>query len=532
MISEAMQAIVDRCAAPIPGDNPCGEPATYDPDYEEAKTEVQKLTAMSSAEDSIDWKKVVECSSRVLADKSKDLTISGYLCIGLVMTDGYSGLAAGLDIFGRLLDKYWDGLYPPLKKIKVRALAVRLIDDRIGDLIASRDPTAEDAEAIRHAGEAIEKIRKLIPEKFGAEAPSTRNLFEAIGERTEKAGPAAPPPPKPGEQVAAAPPPAAAAPAQPPTQAPESAAEAMNAIRRMVAIIREGEPTGSAAYRLLRCIKWDPLKQEPPSPEEDGKTRVPAPRAAVRTALENLVEAANWQGLLLASEAAFADASGTFWLDLQRFACTALQELGPDYDGIRKAILSETALLLQRLPNLVSLNFADSTPFADDQTGMWIESDVNRPGQDAPTAAPKRIDTGEDESLEADLKEARKKIKDKDLQGAMELLQAGIDAAPSRRRKFIRKLAAAKLCLKAGRPAWAVALLEGLDQETDRLTLEQWEPQLCADVWETLYLCYRKLLASKKVEMAETLMERSVRARDKLLRIDLRSAAALDSRKS
>lgn len=527
MVSESIRIIVEKCTAPIPGDNPCGEPARYDPDYEQARAEVQKMTAMSSPLDAIDWNKVVECSTRVLSEKSKDLTVSAYLCVGLVMTDSYGGLTGGLEIIGGLLEQYWDALYPPLKKLRSRAMALELLNTRVADVVASRSPASGEVEAVREANEAVTKIRELIAEKFGTGGPSTRNLVEALKERTEQVGPSAPPPPGPGETPPPVAPAAQAAP-QPKVQAPSTPGDAMQMVRRMLAVIREGKPTGSLAYRLLRCLKWDPLESEPPSPGGDGKTRVPAPTPATRTALERMSEAGNWEGLLNGCERAFQEAGGTFWLDVQRLACTALQSLGSDYDRVRDAIISETAILLERFPNLVNLSFADDVPFADDLTRTWIEEEVRRPAKQAPTVEVAPAGPTPAGEMDADLREAQKRAARKDLKGALDLLQHGIDAESSRRGRFMRKLAAAKLCLNSGQPAWAMRVLEGLDQEVDRLSLEQWEPDLCIDVWETLYRCYRKLLASRKVEMAESLRERAAHVRDKLFRLDFRSAVSAE----
>lgn len=302
-------------------------------------------------------------------------------------------------------------------------------------------------------------------------------------------------------------------------------------VRRVAAILKEEDPTGSVPYRLLRCLKWDRLENEPPSPEGDGKTRVPAPRAEARTSLEHLLEAGNWKGLLDACEGAFQEASGTFWLDVHRFACTALQSLGSDYDRVYRAIISETAFLLERFPNLVTLSFDDSTPFADDLTKAWIDKEVRRPAQEGPSVETSTAEPGATEKMDEDLRAAQKKAARKDLQGALDILQEAIDTEPSRRGRFIRKMAAARLCMNSGRPAWAMPVLEGLDQEADRLSLGQWEPDLCLELWQTLYLCYKKLLASKKVEMADSLGERAARVRDKLFRLDLGAAARTELKK-
>jgi len=525
MANGNIQAIVEKCTAPIPGDNPCGEEARYDPDYDEARTEVQKLTAMSSAQDAIDWSKVVECSTRILAEKSKDLTISGYLCIGLARTEAYTGLNGGLEIFITLLEQYWDGLYPPVKKLKRRLGVLGFLNERLGDIVVGRAPASNEVEAVREAYARVEKIREILSEKLGPEAPTMWSLLQTLKERVQEAAPATPSAAEPGS----APTPQAGAPAapSPPTgmqEPPDSPGEAIEMVRRMIPILRDGDATDCIPYRLLRCLKWDHLETEPPCPNADGITRVPAPRPGTRTSLDHMLEAGNWNGLLDASERAFQDASGTFWLDLQRFACTALRSLGADYERVYRVVVSETSMLLERFPNLANLSFDDSTPFVDDATKLWIEEEVHASAQQAPRPESGALESKATEQMNTDFREAQKKAARKDLKAALDILQRGIDAEPSRRGRFVRKLEAAKLCMNSGRPAWAMPVLEGLDQEADRLSLEQWEPDLCIEVWGTLSRCYKKLLASKKVEMAATLRERAADVRAKLFRLDLGSA--------
>lgn len=59
------------------------------------------------------WEDICDLGGRLLAEKTKDLEIASWVCEGLVRTNGFAGLAGGLDLLARLVEAYWDeGLYP------------------------------------------------------------------------------------------------------------------------------------------------------------------------------------------------------------------------------------------------------------------------------------------------------------------------------------------------------------------------------------------------------------------------------------
>src|SRR5262249_44064077 len=62
-----------------------------------------------------DWRQVLERSTTVLAEKSKDLEITAYLIESLVRLKGFPGLRDGFRLACEFLEKYWEGLYPTAK---------------------------------------------------------------------------------------------------------------------------------------------------------------------------------------------------------------------------------------------------------------------------------------------------------------------------------------------------------------------------------------------------------------------------------
>jgi type VI secretion system protein ImpA len=117
--------------APIPGDAPAGADLRYAPTY-------TQLTEARREEDDApqgEWKRarkvaeydvVVKVATDALATKSKDLMIAAWLTEALTRREGFAGLAYGLDLVRGLIDKYWDGIFPPIDEgdlgLRVRPL--------------------------------------------------------------------------------------------------------------------------------------------------------------------------------------------------------------------------------------------------------------------------------------------------------------------------------------------------------------------------------------------------------------------------
>ena len=63
-----------------------------------------------------DWGKVIEITSTVLTNESKDLQVTAWLVEALVKQYGFAGLRDGLKLFRELHAQYWETLYPELEE--------------------------------------------------------------------------------------------------------------------------------------------------------------------------------------------------------------------------------------------------------------------------------------------------------------------------------------------------------------------------------------------------------------------------------
>lgn len=540
-----------KCHDRFASGEPFGEDAKYDPTYQALRAEIQNLTAMSSKEGAVDWKGIKAKSIEVLATKSKDLTVTGYLTLALFYLDGFAGLEDGLAIMRKYLQEDWDGIFPP--RPRGRILALEWLVTRLTPFVEERHAKPEEVEFLAPIRDHVRAIRETASERLMHQAPAFGDLVAAIAQTIEEAPPPPSPPPAavpeaptPAPAPAAAPPAPAAAPAPAPVAAPAPAAapavalppeaplgeeasvtEVKDRLRMLIAPLRRANPLSPLSYRLLRALKWDDLSAPPPAEPGSGKTRIPAPRKEQQAALDSLFQGQRWPELLDASEGAFHAASGTFWLDLQRYSITALERMDPAA-GVRTAarVKSELSALLERFSNLPSLTFADGTPFASEATRQWIAVAVR---EVALPALSGRSAGADDSVLEAnEVEKAQDLLVRGELTPALGILQGAIEKASNIRARFRTRLAAAQICLRANQIAWARTLLEDLKREMEALGFEDWEPETSVDVYQLLALCYARTLKERGEEDRPAVEEALRQVKSKLFRLDLRAVAAVD----
>jgi type VI secretion system protein VasJ len=227
---------------------------------------------------------------------------------------------------------------------------------------------------------------------------------------------------------------------------------------------------------------WLHLASAPPAP--GGRTQIPPPPEPLRNQLATL--AANQKWLELLEETESAATKLRFWLDLHRMSWQALSALGASHERARDAVVAEVRSLLGRMPQLVTLSFADGSPLADPQTRTWLEEQV----QAAPAGAPRREAAADGAGAER-LEAAKKLLAASQPADALAVLRDEAAVRRSGRERFVVRAETARLCAGAGLTAIAKALYQELDREATAHRLEEWEPALAAE-------CLKGLIASAR----------------------------------
>jgi type VI secretion system protein VasJ len=487
---DALREQVTAWTGAIPGATPAGTPAKFDPDYQAVANEVAKLDMPAGGK--VVWKTVVDKGGALLSGKSKDLVIASYLAHALHVTGGIVGLTRGCVLLVELMERYWDTLFPEVKRLRGRANALQWFVDKTA--LALAVPPAAPAPAEVDALEAASvRLAEVSRQKLAELAPAFGAILEVVARLKAEA---APPPPPAAEPAAA--PAAGTAPAAAPAGAAASPAPAAvaafgdddlagwlrvtgAALADAAGRLRAADAADPAAYRLLRTGTWLGMGEEPPSRE--GRTLARSPPE--RDQLAALVQGQKWAELLEAAETAAAEAP--LWLDPHRMAWQALGGLGPSHQAARAALVAEVRSLVGRLPGLPRLSFSDGTPLADAQTQSWLEDEVGKPSGGAPRAA----SAAASEASAARLAEAKEHLGGGRVADGLRAIQDGAASGRSERERFLFRLEAARLFVASGLKALALATYQQLDRVAQDRGLDDWDPDLAAE-------CLRGLISAAR----------------------------------
>ncbi len=503
---------LEALLAPLPGDSPVGEDVRYEDAFQELKGEVD---AAQSAAGDADFERVVELATTILTEESKDLTTACYLGLGLLRTEGLGGLGEGLDAVRLLAEAYWDDLYPPVGRMAARKNAIQLFVDRAHQWLEAYRPKPADAEALAQLRVGAEEFKAFVGERMGEYVPIFSRLIQVLEAKHTAAE-------RPLAKKSASD--ADVGDEQGGPAVLRSPADAATSVMAAAVFLREKDRTSATPYRLARALRWGALP-----PNDDGKTQLPTYIEQRKTYLAGLLEKADFETLVNEAEDSFSGAP--FWLDLQRFLHVSMEALGEPFAAAREAVLAETALLVHRFPDVPALTFDSGTPFADNETRLWIDMRVLPTLEIGGSATDDPATDGEGDELEARYAEARRLLVGGDLEGALAHLAEGEAPGEAGRDHFRRQLFVAALCRQGGRLAVARAVLEGLDAEIDRAGVSAWEPALALRAWKDLHACYAALRRGSSKDEQISLRQDAERLVEKVARLAPRQALTLLDKK-
>uniref|UniRef100_UPI000D345D7D type VI secretion system protein TssA n=1 Tax=unclassified Variovorax TaxID=663243 RepID=UPI000D345D7D len=475
---------------PVTDTRPAGGNVREDPRFDALQLEISKLSN-PGADGQTNWPRVAQLAAPLLADGGKDLLVACYLNAALLQTDGLAGLAAGLQVLGDLIEHFWDGMSPPVARLRARRNALQWLLDRT-ELGAQERPWSELAPqapalvaGLRASGRRIDALLRAKDE----EAPSMRALLALIDqvpvrEEAPAAAPVAAPSgaPSPAASSPAAPTAPSALPALAPIAAPApgedlalALAPAFAHLAQVVDALMAADPLDARAYRIGRFANWAGVDALPPA--TGGMTQIGAPIAQVADAMRRMQDgSAEPLDAIGFAESQFP--AFPFWLDLQALSATALARLGDAGAAARAEVERATLALLQRLPGLESLCFGNGMPFASGQTLEWIASLV---GSTASAGSTEPNTKGD--GLGSVVAQANGLAANGELEAAVALLQQAIARAadaPARLRAQIR------LCQllsqhREGRVPQPFARL--LVEQIRHHDLDRWDPALAVEGW-------------------------------------------------
>jgi type VI secretion system protein VasJ len=469
---------------PVTAMRPEGGNVREDPRFEALQLEIGKLSD-PGADGQTDWSRAAQLAAPLLTNGGKDLLVACYLSAALLQTDSLPGLAAGLQVLGDLIEHFWDGMSPPLARLRARRNALQWLLDRI-ELSAQEKPwSALAPQASSQVAGLLASSRRIdaLLRAKDEEGPSMRALLALIDQVpvAEDAPPTVAPV---AAQSGAASSLTAAGslPALPTLAAPApgddlavALASAFAHLNQVVDAMMAADPCDARAYRISRFANWAGVDALPPA--TGGMTHIGAPISQLAEAMQRMQDATaeplDAIGLAESQFPAFP-----FWLDLQALSAAALARLGDAGAAARAEVERATLALLQRLPGLDGLCFGNGMPFASARTVEWIGS--------LGGATASADGTGPDakgDGLGRVMAQANGLAANGELEAAVSLLQQAIARAadaPSRLRAQIRLCQLLSLHREGRVPLPFARLLVEKIQHHD---LDRWDPALAVEGW-------------------------------------------------
>ena len=491
-------AVASEYLEPISADAPAGPEAKYDADYEALGHEIAKLDALTGAVP--DFKRIASLADTLLRTKTKDLLVASYYGVALLELDGVAGLPLAVSLPAALLERFPTTVHPAGARPRRRANALSFLYERLARRLPELPVNHTDRGTVDALLLLARQHARTVGVNFESDGPATRTLLEAV-ERLSLSVPPPPAPVAPPEPavvavqapVAAQPPAPEAAPTAPAASAPvaarpidlPSAPQALADVTDLVPFLstvgkslvdaavalRQADVTDPRAIRLLRTGLYMHIEAAPPH-GPDGKTSIPAPPDVLFERLGKMAQHEKWNAILDETEASLGQFR--FSLDLQRFSATALRGLG--CDAARVALIGSLRPLLDRVPSLTELKFANGRAFADADTIRFVKNDVlgaKGGGQSA---------QGASEVVSEALTAARAALDEAaalgNVQAILGAASVAIEACADVRQRFQERMRVASMLADAGHPLPARLMHVALDAEIATHALDVWEPSL------------------------------------------------------
>ena len=496
---------------PISEDKPAGDDARHSEEFEALQRQIELLSVASQDGQSIDWKRVRSLGEAILSQQSKNIFVAAYLAASLQETDGLPGLAEGAGLMRDLTANFWDSMYPPSKRLRGRMNAYAWWKERaLAFLKNFQADEAQDKSLVDGLSEAVEDLDHMLAEK-SQDAPVLRDVLRQIQaipvESPEEDTQQTEQPSENETNGGAAE--QAAAPEQGKTESPSEASskessdaeelfrQGLESLSQYGDWLFQQDPGDPLALRVKRWTAWSRVSGLPPA--DGATTRLPPPEKEIIQSLEQLLSQSKFEQALREAESRVTQY--LFWLDLSHVSARALQGLGRNRDVALAAVEAETLLFWRRLPGIEELTFSDGTPFCSQGTRHWLYSLVQGDSS-------QEQDKAEADSVEEVIAEAGKRAADRDVIGALGVLDSSLRADGRVRNRYRLQVGMLKILARTGNIQLSEAYVQNVVASIDRHNLEEWEPHLALDGLKAAYDALRQSEDSGVQEQVRTLFSR------------------------
>ncbi len=496
--------------------NPEGEDPRYSDSFVAIKQEIDKLA-------DTDYQLVIDEAISILTTEAKDLRVAGYLILGLSYLDGIKGLVIGLQVYVQLLESYFENSYPQKISAKVTAITW-LNNNKLLFYLQSKENEIEPHQ-LTESKELVAKLNVLVKTGLAEQEDIIIPEFTILNSwldkflKLEKVKEDEVKKKEQAKLKSSAP---AAAPSNSGTASPlggtslgtiESDRDVSSAVNALAKHLLSGEKY-IQAIGLSRAIHWS-LASLPVN--ENGKTRLPAPRTTGINTIKQLIAKGDNKAALVQCETMMFEPGCNFLLDLQFMAYTAAKSM--QREDVSKYIALQTVTLLQRLAGIEGLKYNDDTPFAQADTSIWID-EINSMGGGGSS-----LQLELDEALDSTIEQARDVAKSKNLQEGLAVFSKY--NAYSDKQRFKMKLHMAIMCMEDNRPELALPVLDDLHEKAEQYSLAMWDSTLHILLLKNMQNAIRGLIVTSSDEDKILYEARLVTISNQICKTDIQQALSV-----
>ena len=468
------------------GDLPCGEDISLDPEFELLSDEIGKDKSLHG-DQKTDWVVAYRLADSLLT-RSKDLWSFAYGIVAAYHTRTAKDCAACIHSLTGLLPTQWQALHPSIKRPKRRVAPLKWMCDKfhsIADNTAFLHLSPTEISELNTAFAGLQDaIDSLLPDNELSFSSILRAQLGSTAPVSSKIDDVRPASRAPARQAGHEPQPIRTTLGE----IEKSSIIPSAALPQVIRTINENarqlgdhllaiNPQDERAYQLHRVATWSTLIQLPPS-EANGLTQLSCP---VPTNLIDLYNAGvnekRYSEILPQVERSASKAP--FWFDGQHLIVKCLEGLSATLPA--NSIKHSLAQLVKRFPDILTLKFRDTRPFASPKTLTWIDSFLPVVLGNSPFGAlghaPGGVSAEPDEAKR--LQDAIALSLENDFKSGLEVLGK---VPPGKSRAFFRHcILKAKYCSASGQPRAAELVLISLIDKLKLWDLLDWEPELTAE---------------------------------------------------
>jgi len=480
---------LEQLSLPL-SENCCGEDLKYEEDFKYLKSSFSGVSEL-------DCKKIFIIGTKLTAEKSKDLRIVSYVLLAAASEYGIEGLTNSLTLLNELIEKFFIALHPLKEKARIGvhiwllsqqkriiALAeqtndvvpqhIALLQEQLNiygnKTVRQIDGNAGPLSDLTQWADKLSKKHPVIVTK----STSTADVKHLSENRKNEAS-------NNTEQVIKS---SSSAP-----QVVASDTQFSETLRKLIAFDKEKNNV-ARMLGLSRAARWSDIKLPP---NEQGKTRIPAPRNTAFIPITNALSTNDNLTAFMLGEALFMEGAMHFNLDLQVMQLSALKGLG------NTSVVKQLELALYQLtsafPQLTHLTYDDSSNFCSAKTKDVI-ADITAQYTQASNSV-----SAENELFDQAENIAKKWVEESKLDSALATLN-DLPTKNSYERAQVT-LIKAKMCLLSERYDFAEPMLKTLINTIDEHSLGEWQPSFCMQVWRNTVLCFDTLAAKGNEKLAE-----------------------------